>query len=123
MSNLNGIFQHLYDRGHKIITNLWTPRDEFLVLCGKMDIGLQVSFSETFNIVGADLISQGVPVVGSAEIPWFDTTYSARPAYSEEIYRALLLTHHWPQHNVESNQKKLTEYTNLTEKVWLEYFK
>jgi len=123
MNNLRSLFQQLYDRGHRLISNEWTPREEFLKLCGKMDIGLQVSFSETFNIVGADIISQGVPLVGSMEIPWLDETYSARAQYCDEIYSALLLTHYSPQHNVESNQRKLTEYTDHTCDVWLKYFR
>jgi len=123
LSNLRHLFQHLYDQGHRLITNEWTPREGFLELCSSMDIGLQVSFSETFNIVGADIISQGVPLVGSIEIPWLDETYAARAQYCDEIYNALLLTHNNPQHNVEVNQQKLTEYTTETCNVWLKYFK
>lgn len=122
MSNLRHVFQHLYEKGHRLIEHVWTPREEFLDLCGKMDIGLQVSFSETFNIVGADIISQGVPIVGSMEIPWLDEKYSARAQFSDEIFKALVQTHHYPQDNVEVNQKKLTEYTNQTRREWIEYF-
>jgi len=122
MNNLRAMFQQLYDRGHRLVANEWTPREGFLDLCAKMDIGLQVSFSETFNIVGADIISQGVPLVGSMEIPWLDETYSARAQFSDEIYRALLLTHHCPQHNVEVNQRKLTEYTTRTSEIWFKQF-
>lgn len=122
MNNLRALFEHLYERGHKLIANDWTPREGFLELCGKMDIGLQVSFSETFNIVGADVISQGVPLVGSIEIPWIDDAYAARAQYDDEIYRVLLLTHNSPQQNVLVNQQKLTEYTNQTCVVWLKYF-
>lgn len=122
MSNLRSLFLQLYDQGHQLIANTWAPRDEFLMLCGKMDIGLQVSFSETFNIVGADIISQGVPLVGSVEIPWIDSAYSSRAESSEDIYNALLLAHSEPQRNVESNQVKLTAYTNETENTWIKYF-
>ena len=123
LNNLRDLFQGLYDQGHRLISNDWTPRDQFLELCGKMDIGLQVSFSETFNIVGADIISQGVPLVGSTEIPWIDEAYTARAQYYDEIYRALLLTHQWPQQNVESNRGKLIDYTNHTRDIWLRYFR
>lgn len=123
MNNLQGLFQQLHHQGHCLITNEWSPREGFLKLCEKMDIGLQVSFSETFNIVGADIISQGVPLVGSTEIPWLNESYSARAQFGVEIFNALLLTHQNPQHNVESNQKKLTEYTNHTSNLWLKYFK
>jgi len=123
MNNLRALFLHLYECGHRLVEHEWTPRDEFLMLCEKMDIGLQVSFSETFNIVGADIISQGVPLVGAVEIPWLDEIYAARAQYSDEIYRALILTHEWSQHNVTSNQEKLTEYTNYSSDVWLKRFK
>ena len=122
MNNLRALFEHLYDRGHRLVANMWAPRDGFLELCSEMDIGLQVSFSETFNIVGADIISQGVPLVGSIEIPWFSDEYAARAQYSQEIYDALMLTHSNPQHNVELNQQKLTEYTNHTCDIWLKQF-
>lgn len=88
-----------------------------------MDIGLQVSFSETFNIVGADIISQGVPLVGSTEIPWLDEKYSARAVFCDEIYNSLMSTHLSAQDNVSINQANLTNYTNLTRDVWVEYFK
>ncbi len=123
MNNLRSLFQHLSERGHQLICNEWTPREEFLKLCGKMDIGLQVSFSETFNIVGADIISQGVPLVGSIEIPWFHHTFAASAQHSEEIYKKLLLAHKGAKQNVDLNQKKLTEYTNKTCGIWLEQFK
>ena len=87
-----------------------------------MDIGMQVSFSETFNIVGTDLISQGVPIVGSKEIPWMNEWFCARPTETEEIYRALLLTHQSPQLNVSKNQELLTKYTNKTREIWKKYF-
>jgi hypothetical protein len=123
MHNLRALFDHLNEKGHMLVSNEWAPRDEFLVVCRSMDIGLQVSFSETFNIVGADIISQGVPLVGSIEIPWMDTAYTARAQYSDEIYDALMLAHNNPEHNVSVNQQKLTEYTNQTQSTWVEYFK
>ena len=123
MANLKSIFQHLANRGHRLVLHTWTDRDTFLELCGTMDIGLQVSFSETFNIVGADIISQGVPLVGSIEIPWIDELYTARAQYTDEIYKALILTHTGPENNVQRNRKKLIEYTTETSNVWKQQFR
>lgn len=120
--NLVGFFSHLSQTGHQLIHHDWTVRDEFLETCSKMDIGMQVSISETFNIVGADHISQGVPLVGSKEIPWIDTWFAAKTSQTEEIYKALLLTHQNPDLNVLKNQKELTIYTNRTKDIWTEYF-
>ena len=120
--NLQGLFQHLHERGHELINHQWTPREEFLVLCSQMDIGLQCSFSETFNIVGADLISQGVPLVGSNEIPWSTKFGNAIPTDSESISDILLRTYKNPNINVFLNQRNLKNYTNMTRKIWNKYF-
>jgi len=37
-----------------------------------MDLGMQLSFSESFNIVTADFISQYVPIIVSPTISWMD---------------------------------------------------
>lgn len=123
LNNLRGFFQHLADQGHQLIGHEWTPREQFLELCSTMDIGLQCNFSETFNIVSADLVSQGVPVVGSYEIPWATRFFNARPAESDEIANAMLRTHLFPATNVWLNQRNLTKYTNNTQKIWIDYFK
>jgi len=123
LANLKGLFQQISEHGHQLINHQWTPREQFLELCGQMDIGLQVSFSETFNIVGADIISQGVPLVGSDEIPWAVPAFCADPTNSEDIAEKLLTAYKWPWLNVKSNQISLTSYTNKTRKVWTKYFK
>ena len=120
--NLQGLFFHTYEAGHILINHEWSPRTEFLDLCAKMDIGLQVSFSETFNIVGADIISQGVPLVGSNEIPWSCKLYNATPIDSQSIVAKLILAYEHGSSNVHSNQAALTEYTNTTIDIWKKYF-
>lgn len=122
LNNLIGLFSHMIDNGHQLINHLWTPREEFLELCSKMDIGMQVSFSETFNIVGADLVTEGVPLVASDEIPWADVRFCAKPTETEDIFEKLKLTYNKPQMNVQHNQKYLNNYTNKTRKIWLAYF-
>jgi hypothetical protein len=123
LHNLRGFFQQLAGTGHQLIGHEWAPRDGFLETCAEMDIGLQVSFSETFNIVGADLISQGVPLVGSPEIPWTSDFFNARATESKEIADMLYRTYRLPQLNVWRNQQNLTKYTNKTQAVWVKQFK
>jgi hypothetical protein len=123
LNNLKGLFQQISDHGHELINHQWRPREDFLELCATMDIGMQVSFSETFNIVGADLISQGVPLVGTAgEIPWAVPKFCADPTNSADICNRLLSTYRWPWVNVKLNQISLTHYTNRTRNIWKKYF-
>ena len=121
--NLQGLFEQLADQGHQMINHQWTPREEFLVLCSQMDIGMQVSFSETFNIVGADLLTEGVPFIGSTEIPWLAGFAAANPVDSQDMMVKLYRTYCMPQLNVFLNKYKLTNYVNKTKNIWLEYFR
>ena len=123
LNNLKGFFQQIADHGHQLINHAWTPREEFLDLCSQMDLGLQVSFSETFNIVGADLISQGVPLVGSTEIPWLHGVSAADPTSSENICNRLMFAYCHPRVSTWINQRQLTSYTSKTARIWAKYFK
>lgn len=123
LHNLQSMFLHLYDKGHRLIMQQWTPQDQFLQTCSKIDVGMQVSFSETFNIVGADLISQGVPVVGSREIPWLSRLLvHPEPTESDQITKALYDAYKHPRLNAWLNQRALTSYTNKTKKIWQKTF-
>lgn len=117
--NLRGLFQQLAERGHALINHEWAPREEFLRLCATMDMGMQVSFSETFNIVAADLISQGIPVVGSVEIPWMTADCCADPTNSDDMVAKMIKVWDDPSAVVSANQSALTEYTNQTVAQWL----
>jgi hypothetical protein len=123
INNLKGLFQQLAGTGHEMINHQWRPREEFLKLCSEMDIGLQVSFSETFNIVGADLISQGVPLIGTnEEIPWAVNAFCANPVNSEDITAKLLQAYKYPWVNVKAHQWSLKSYTSQTVKIWNKLF-
>jgi hypothetical protein len=122
LHNLQGFFQHLYDSGHKMIMHDWMPREEFIKVCANMDIGMQVNFSETFNIVSADLISQGVPIVGTTEIPWSSFLFNADATNTDSMVNALKRAYYANKFNVCINQSNLTKYTNKTKKIWLKYF-
>jgi hypothetical protein len=123
IKNLKSIFQQIHGRGHELVNHLWRPREEFLELCAKMDIGLQCNLSETFNIVGADLISQGVPLIGNAdEIPWAVKEFSADPNSSRDIIEKLHLAYKFPKLNAETHQHALSHYTDNTAKIWTKYF-
>jgi hypothetical protein len=123
LHNLKGLFDQIAANGHIMVNHDWCPHAEFLELCRKMDIGLQSSFSETFNIVGADLISQGVPLVTSPEIPWSVRVFESEPTESKHIAEKLQLAYDLNWLNVKMHQWSLTRYTSKTKKIWVKYFK
>ena len=56
-----------------LVEHEWMSTEDFLVLISTIDVGMQVSLTETFNVVTADHIWQGVPVVVSKQIDWLDS--------------------------------------------------
>ena len=124
MKNLVELFKNFEDLGHELIAHPWTTHEEFKIICSEqIDIGMQVSFTETFNIVGADQISVGVPLVASNEVPWTLPYYTADPNDVDDIVNTLLIVWRRPQHNVAQLQRMLTRYTNETKEIWTRYFR
>jgi hypothetical protein len=121
LNNLKGMFLHAYERGHELICHDWLDRDDFLKLCSEIDIGLQVSFSETFNIVAADYISQGVPIVGSREIPWLFRLFAASPTRTASIERSIGLAWWLKTFNVCIHSMLLNLYCWRTKRTWRKY--
>lgn len=70
---------------HKLVSHPWANHPEFVALVKEMDFGMQVSFSETFNIVAADMVANNVPLVGSKEIGWLSVWFKARQTDIEDI--------------------------------------
>jgi len=118
LHNLIGLFKHFADKGHQLICHDWCDHSEFLVLCELMDIGMQVSLTETFNIVGADLLSQGVPIIGSSEIPWLKDKACASPVDTEDIAGLMAKIYKSPDYYVTMCQDKLKSYVKLTQNCW-----
>lgn len=82
LKNLRLLFSHM---DHELVEHEWAPHDQFLDAIEKIDIGLQVSYTETFNIVAADMISRCVPVVTSNQIEWVSSLFHADPNNSDDI--------------------------------------
>ena len=90
-----------------------------------MDIGLQVSFTETFNIVTADFVSKGVPVVVSKEIFWLPEHFHAMETEANDIVAAMerVLWGYRVFGKAKSALKALHKYNRESVKVWTEIFK
>src|SRR5262249_47339800 len=64
---------------HKLVEHGWMDSAAFHALMRNMDLSLQVSFSETFNIVSADAAISNVPLVVSSEVYWAARIFKADP--------------------------------------------
>jgi len=69
----------------KVIRHSWVYWDEFVKLVSQMDILIQVSYTESFNMITADGISVGVPSVVSPAIYWAPPSWKADPDDVNEV--------------------------------------
>lgn len=85
LKNLRALFENTR---HKLIEIDWLSHDEFLKIVSQMDACMQVSYTETFNIVTADAIACHVPVVVSDQIDWLNCE-KADPNYETDMSKVL----------------------------------
>lgn len=118
LCNLRQLFAHMPK--HKLVEHGWTNVGDFLALCWNMDLVMQVSFSETFNFVAADAISQGTPVVVSSEIPWATSGF-ADTTDEPEISSVISVVLDNPKRNVIRNWESLTKFSKSSKVLWLAF--
>ena len=122
LKNIRSLFAGL-DDSYELVEHDWVEHHEFVKLVREMDIGLQVSFSETFNIVAADFVNNGVPMVGSEEIPFLFPLFQADMTDAHDIVKRMEYALLWKRifRKFDPNKMKLNKYTHNSEKRWLEY--
>lgn len=119
LKNLRAFFAGLAPR-HELVEHGWLERDDFLALIRKMDFGMQVSFSETFNIVSADFVSEDTPIVVSNVVRWMPGMFTADPNDVDSIVSALerVLYYDRVWAWMELPRKGLRKYVNESERTW-----
>jgi len=76
--------------GVTLVTHPWRYWDDFIQLIGTMDILLQPSYTESFNMVTADGILQGVPSVVGPAIRWAPDSWKADPDDAMDVARVAM---------------------------------
>lgn len=71
--------------GFTLIDHRWKTWDRFIALVETMDLMIQVSYSESFNMITADGISVGLPSVVSPAIYWAPKQWHADPDNAVEV--------------------------------------
>jgi hypothetical protein len=117
--NLVSLFQ---GTKHKLIEHEWVLHEEFIRIIRGMDFGLQISFSETFNIVAADFVHVKVPVIGSEEIEWLNPFYKSSATNLNDILMYMRLAWYGKKINLHYlNNLGLEHYNLKARKVWGNY--
>jgi hypothetical protein len=103
-----------------LVEHPWLDRPAFLQLCARMDLGLQVSFSETFNFVAADMVTENTPVVASPEVFWLDRRFWADPNSRADIVAKSILALGYPDKML--NRSALQRFDAAARAAWLAIF-
>jgi len=118
LKNLRALFAN---SKHELVEHGWLDRNEFIALIDTMDLGLQVSFSETFNIVSADFVDRDIPIVTSKEVDWMPLFFTANTNSTQSIVRAIKRVLFYDRHFIwlEWQRKALRKYVNNSKNIWL----
>lgn len=117
--NLIAIFK---DTSHQLIINNWEHHGDFVQIVKSMDIGLQISMSESFNLTAADFVAHGIPVVGSSEIKFLSPWYQAEPTNFQDIVEKIefaIKYKTWGIHLL--NEIKLKKHNKQAIQDWVRY--
>jgi len=122
LRNIRALFENQEE--HRLIEHPWYTHEDFTELIKKMDLGLQVSLNETFNIVAADFVSNDIPIVGSNEINWLNCFYKANSTSSDDIVKKMKFAYKYSKINLQRlNKIGLINVGEWAVEKWLHYFK
>ena len=109
---------------HNLIEYPWLKHSEFIEVVKQMDLGLQVSISETYNIVTADFVNNLIPAVVSKDITFVnDFSVVENINDAEEISNKIESTLKYKKFLTFGNKIKLINNSLLSKKQWLFFFK
>ena len=87
LKNLEYLFAD--DPNLKLVRSKWNEPEEFLDYLQTIDMGMQVSLTETFNVVTADYVTAGIPVVVSKEVKWVSKLCWAKDDDIDDIVKKM----------------------------------
>lgn len=118
LKNLRALFAG--ERHVHLVEHNWLNHEHFVKVIRQMDIAMSVSLTETFSIVTADAVSQGVPIVTSPEVSWASKKSMARATDVQDIVSKMYDNFN-DKHIVKQNQKLLKRYSRESRRDWLNY--
>ena len=119
LRNLQDLFR---GTRHRLIQQPWMSHQDFIDLIRRMDLGLQVSFTESFNIVSADFVNTGVPIIVSPDISWQYKCLQVDPNDADEIEDKIHDVLGRKHHFIARQKDALRRYNKGAVKAWKDFF-
>jgi hypothetical protein len=118
LNNLRALFD---GTPHSLVEDKWLNHAEFLHSLASIDIGMQVSFTETFDIVAADTVSEGIVTIMSPEVVWASSEALALPTNGSMIEDVLSDAWFSSTRVIKANHRGLSEFVEESKKRWLQF--
>lgn len=106
--------------GAELVLHIWENREIFLNSLKNVDVLLQLSVSETFNIIAADATLVGTPMLVSKEISWAYPTYGDPQSVADCLRKFQLIMNN-KQFFINGNRAGLNIYASASRRRWLSY--
>lgn len=116
LKNLKALFEN---SPHSLVEHGWMHHKDFLHVISKMDLGMQVSFSESFNIVTADFVTANVPIIASDDIEWMPFLLKCTPTSHRAMIRRLNFAYNFRKISQWLQSRSLLIYNIEAKEVWL----
>jgi hypothetical protein len=123
LSNLKEMFD--LNGKHQLIVHGWLEHKEFDKLIQTMDIGLQVSYTESFNIVAADFVFNNVPIIVSDSIDWMPKIEMVSTTKYDDVTKKIIEIYHYRKNTLllRLNRMHLMMYNSSAKWIWNRYIK
>lgn len=116
LKNLRQLFKDTPNT--ELVETAWHEPGDFIdILHRQIDIGMQVSLTETFNVVSADYVTAGCPIVVSKEVKWASWFSKAKDNSINSIVKHMR-TAYKNQCLVKRNQNLLLEHSCRSQHMW-----
>ena len=120
LRNLRSFFTNL--EYTELVEHSWMTHEEFLKVLYDMDLSMQVSFSETFDIIAADSVSVDTPVIASSEVP-FIHKYQASPVSTHDILDKMYCILKNKSGLFKEKRRALMKYSEKSKELWIDWLK
>ncbi len=123
LNNLKELFNR--NGKHKLIIEPYRSGIEYDNLIRYMDVGMQLSFTESFNIVAANFVCNGVPIVVGNTVEWMPRTLQASYTNIDSIVERLNYAYTNRNNSELQNEQylKLVDSNNRAKDVWDSFIK
>ena len=111
---------------HKLLIHGWMEHDIFNNIIRRMDIGLQTSYTESFNIIVADFILNDVPIIVSDSITWMPKISKVSNIDYDELINKIIRVYKCNTiRNVllRRSVRNLAKFNLESKKVWHKFIK